>query len=247
MSIADEITRIKNAKTAIATSISNKGVTVPEETKIDGYSQLIDNIKTIPEGYVDVSDIYIDPACVLSGIKYVDRTGAKVGTMPDIGELNIDIDGTVEYTSVPAGYTGGGRIAFRAPFEGAVYPWLTINSTEIALRQYQNGVGLEGARTIILPDIETINGGAFMSCTEVECFDIGANVQTVNSAAFNGCSKLTKLIIRGLLTTKLSLISTPINAGTYGYIYVPDEYLEQYTTNENWSIFASRIKPISEL
>ena len=46
MSISSEITRISNAKTAIAESIANKGVTVPSETKIDGMATLIDSIQT---------------------------------------------------------------------------------------------------------------------------------------------------------------------------------------------------------
>ena len=46
MSISSEITRISNAKTAIAQSITNKGVTVPSGTKIDGMAALIDSIQT---------------------------------------------------------------------------------------------------------------------------------------------------------------------------------------------------------
>ena len=46
MSISSEITRISNAKTAIAESIANKGVTVPSGTKIDGMATLIDSIPT---------------------------------------------------------------------------------------------------------------------------------------------------------------------------------------------------------
>ena len=46
MSISSEITRISNAKTAIAESIANKGVTVPSGTKIDGMATLIDSIQT---------------------------------------------------------------------------------------------------------------------------------------------------------------------------------------------------------
>lgn len=44
MSISSEIRRISNAKTAIAESIANKGVTVPGGTKIDGMATLIDSI-----------------------------------------------------------------------------------------------------------------------------------------------------------------------------------------------------------
>lgn len=46
MSISLEITRISNAKTAIAESIANKGVTVPSGAKIDGMATLIDSIQT---------------------------------------------------------------------------------------------------------------------------------------------------------------------------------------------------------
>ena len=45
MSIANELTRIQNAKTAIANSIKNKGVTVPTGTKLDGMASLIGQIE----------------------------------------------------------------------------------------------------------------------------------------------------------------------------------------------------------
>lgn len=46
MSIATEITRLQNAKSALATSIEGKGVTVPSSTKLDGYAALVDSIQT---------------------------------------------------------------------------------------------------------------------------------------------------------------------------------------------------------
>lgn len=46
MSISNEIIRLQNAKSALATSIGNKGVTVPAATKLDGYSALVDQIQT---------------------------------------------------------------------------------------------------------------------------------------------------------------------------------------------------------
>lgn len=45
MAIADEITRLSNAKAALAVSIENKGVPVPSSTKLDGYSALVDQIQ----------------------------------------------------------------------------------------------------------------------------------------------------------------------------------------------------------
>jgi hypothetical protein len=34
-------------------------------------------------------------------------------------------------------------------------------------------------------------------------------------------------------------------ANKVGYIYVPDELIEQYKTATNWSVYASQIKPLS--
>ena len=45
MSIADQITRLSNAKAAIKTSIENKGVTVGNDVKLDAYPALIDSIE----------------------------------------------------------------------------------------------------------------------------------------------------------------------------------------------------------
>ncbi len=46
MSIETEIARLNNAKEAIKTSLTEKGVTVPENAKIDDYPDLIDSIET---------------------------------------------------------------------------------------------------------------------------------------------------------------------------------------------------------
>ena len=46
MSIATEITRLRNAKEAIKTSIINKGVAVSDTAKLDEYPNFIDNIKS---------------------------------------------------------------------------------------------------------------------------------------------------------------------------------------------------------
>ena len=56
MSITDQITRLQNAKASIKTSIENKGVTVSDDTKLDGYPALIDNIQTGGSG-----ETYINP------------------------------------------------------------------------------------------------------------------------------------------------------------------------------------------
>lgn len=45
MSIASELNRLLQAKSNLATSITNKGVTVPADTTLDGYAALVDQIQ----------------------------------------------------------------------------------------------------------------------------------------------------------------------------------------------------------
>ena len=45
MSIADEISRLKSAKSELKSAIEEKGVEVPDKTKLDGYPSLIQSIQ----------------------------------------------------------------------------------------------------------------------------------------------------------------------------------------------------------
>ena len=51
MSVQTEITRIESAKTAIATAIESKGVTVPDGTLLDGMAPLIEAIEASGGGF----------------------------------------------------------------------------------------------------------------------------------------------------------------------------------------------------
>lgn len=129
MSISSEITRISNAKTEIAESIANKGVTVPSGTKIDGMATLIDSIQTggaavQPSKALTVTSngtTTITPDAPYDAIKQVDLTVDVSGggvedtvtvTLP-LGpeKLNYDMEVTATYTNalgeivanVPAG------------------------------------------------------------------------------------------------------------------------------------------------
>lgn len=52
MSVQSEITRIESAKTAIATAIEGKGVTVPDGTLLDGMAALIESIEAGGSDYI---------------------------------------------------------------------------------------------------------------------------------------------------------------------------------------------------
>ena len=77
MSIKSEITRLQNAKTAIATAIKNKGVSVPTGTKLDEMSSLINNIST----GTSTSDATAIASDVLQGKTAYNATGKITGTI----------------------------------------------------------------------------------------------------------------------------------------------------------------------
>ena len=129
MSISSEITRISNAKTAIAESIANKGVTVPSGTKIDGMAALIDSIQTggaavQPSKALTVTSngtTTITPDAPYDAIKQVNLTvNVASGGVEDVvtvtlpvgpQQFNYDMEVTATYTNalgeivanVPAG------------------------------------------------------------------------------------------------------------------------------------------------
>lgn len=73
MSIASELSRLQQAKSDLATSIENKGVTVPAPTTLDGYAALVDQIQTAPILPYDAEIEYLQS----SGTQYI-NTGVKV-------------------------------------------------------------------------------------------------------------------------------------------------------------------------
>ena len=79
MSIATEITRLKNCKDAIKTSIINKGVAVSDTAKLDEYSSLIDNISTGTqldlEPYAGYGDGDLNIASYLKSFPNIDTSG----------------------------------------------------------------------------------------------------------------------------------------------------------------------------
>jgi hypothetical protein len=76
MSIANELSRLLQAKSDLATSIENKGVTVPAATTIDGYPALVDQIQQGGTPVLPYDEVeYLEN----NSNAYID-TGYKAGT-----------------------------------------------------------------------------------------------------------------------------------------------------------------------
>lgn len=101
MSIQTQITRISTAKSAIATAITGKGVTVPSGTKIDGMAALIDTITT--GGELESITITTPPTktSYIAGEDF-DPTGMEVTAV--VSGVSIPVTG---YTVTPSTLTAG--------------------------------------------------------------------------------------------------------------------------------------------
>ena len=89
MSVQSEITRLENAKNSISTAITNKGVTVPSGTKLDGMAVLIGsiesggaNLQTKSVTYTANGTATITPDEGYDGLSSVDVTVDVVADVP---------------------------------------------------------------------------------------------------------------------------------------------------------------------
>lgn len=101
--IADELTRIQNAKAALATSIAAKGVAVPAATKIDGYAALVDQISQ--GGSLTAIEGTYTPASDVSSIEVIDaRLEGKTVIVAMAYSLDVVSDAVIRGVAMSGGY-----------------------------------------------------------------------------------------------------------------------------------------------
>ena len=115
------------------------------------------------------------------------------------------------------------------------------NVTTIPNYAFANCTALE---SMTLSKVETISASAFAYCSGLKVVDV-SNLALIGNYGFNECTALEKFICRS---------AVPPTIYTYSFyrvknclFYVPDASLEAYKVAENWSTYADRIKPISEI
>lgn len=104
--------------------------------------------------------------------------------------------------------------------------------------------------TVNLPSLISINSNMFAYSSLLKRLNF-PSVESISGGAFSSCSRLVTLILRKAdavctLENVSAFSGTPIAKST-GFVYVPDDLVEQYKAATNWSTYANQIKPISEL
>ena len=123
------------------------------------------------------------------------------------------------------------------------------NATSIGDQTFYNCTSL---LNVSFQKLTTINGMSnFSGCTKLQIVDIGGDVGMITSDCFSRCTKLQKLILRGSNVPACysnAFDNSPIKTSTTeGFIYVPDDLVESYKSATNWTVYASKIKGLSEL
>ena len=177
MSINTEIARLEAAKTALAASITSKGVTVPDGTKLDGMSALVDSIQQGGSG----DDWQITDARYL--FYYGARWDVKDKLLPHL-------TGITNAESMLSYITSG-----------------TIDLSEFdfskvtdATRMFGSSTALTSAEGINLQSC-TIAKYLFQNCKNLKTADISTTFSMAKkvdaSNLFIGCSKLESVSIAG--------------------------------------------------
>ena len=233
MSIASEITRLQNAKSALKTSIENKGVTVSDSTLLSGYSALVDQIQTgggqAEEDLKNLIERDITTFNIPNGVTSIGGSAFEGCT----GLTNITIPNSV--TSIE-GY------AFHNCY-GLTNIIIPNSVTSIGTAAFYVCDGLTSVT--IGNGVTSIGDSAFMGCIGLTSVTIPSSVTSIGFQAFQSCSGLTSITIEATTPPTLTNVSAFDNTNNCP-IYVPSESVDAYKAATNWSSLAGRIQPITE-
>lgn len=96
---------------------------------------------------------------------------------------------------------------------------------------------------------DLFNSTLFEGCIGLKTVSFHSDLLTFNAGAntFKGCTSLESVIFRGSVPptlTDVSILQPLIDNG--GYIYVPDESVNDYKSATNWSTYTNQIRSINE-
>lgn len=206
MSVSSEITRIKNAKASLKTSINSKTDSQHQITTetIDDYADFVDSIQTgggQPNLQTKSVTITTNGNTVVTadsgydGLDEVDITTnvSGGGDVPTKGVVFADFDSN----GYPLTANYYGTLTQQNYFNGTSQD-LVKNLKTINILNDRTSMALPGAcfqslsflESVNIPSqIVTIGAGAFQNCLKVE-LTLPSNLQTIQSNAFQNCLKL---------------------------------------------------------
>ena len=227
MSIATEITRLNNAKASIKSAIEAKGVTVPQDAKIDSYSVYIEQI---PQGGGEY-----EPICF---------TSLEDGNTFQLNkEISISVDGKQTWQTLSANTNSpvintGEKIYFRAtenasPFSGTTsnyYKFSTEKTCNVSGHPYSlyakgsfyffanlfNSTKIVDASSLTL-DADIVSNGCYDSMFE-GCTSLTTAPELPATTLANSCYNAMFRNCTSLVTAP-ELPATTLANGCYSYMF----------------------------
>lgn len=103
--------------------------------------------------------------------------------------------------------------------------------------------------SVYVPLCKALNNQCLYGCIAIKYLSL-PSAENINYAALQNCAALVALVLPGgtvcSLSSSANLTGTLIASGT-GYIYVPDDLVDQYKVATNWATYADQIKGLSEI
>lgn len=215
MSVLSEIERLEGAKSALAASITGKGVTVPEGTKIDGMAALVDQIQG-----GGGADFYIDDASAL--FYYGARASLFEQCLPmlkdvkNISRMFYGAQGSfrtgIDLSSVDLTKVKNMEYAF---YNCQMAPEIIFGTHGVISPSSMTSAfsNCQAIRTIDLSVFDANNctslRALFLSCASLESVDLSsflteASVYCDADSAFQNCTKLKSIDMSNFDTSKIS-------------------------------------------
>ena len=158
-------------------------------------------------------------------------TGSGIVGIESLGEITTIANGTGDSTGSFAMCQNLKYIKFPSTLE------------YIGNHSFRKCTALENITGLV--GIHELAAASFYGCSSLKNADLGAGVIAINYRAFEGCSAMLNIVCRA---TTPPTLTTPTPFPTNNCpIYVPDASLEAYKTAVNWSAYADRIHPLSEI
>ncbi len=196
MSIATEITRLQNAKTAIKTAIEGKGVTVPDATLLDGMASLIESIEAGGGGDTSVEDGLVTREIT----SYTNSRVLKIGSNAFWGcsaLTSVDLPAATSISNNAfwgcSALTSVDLPAATSISNNAFWGCSALTSVDLpAATSISNNAfwGCSALTSVDLPAATSISNNAFYQCSALTSVDLPA-ATSISGSTFRSCSKLT--------------------------------------------------------
>ena len=221
---------------------ANGTYTVP--SGVDGYSPVTVKVP-IPDGYIQPN-----------GTLDVTKNGTH--DVAEYASVNVTVAGSTNTESEEvAGLLGNTMTELDNSIVTSLRTRVCQGATKLVTVNLPNVTSLgayafyqcSNLKTVTLPKLTTISTQTWYMCPKLEYADCG-QLDNISAQTFASDTALKTLILRKTssictLSNVNGVSGSGIGKGT-GYVYVPKNLIESYTSGSNWSTFAAQFRAIED-